>query len=117
MSGRIQVAVKAERSADGYLFASAMELRRYFELKLMRQAGLIRNLELQPKYVLQEAYAHPVYGPQRALTYKADFRYVDIASGDTITEDAKGHRTEVYKIKRKLFLAKYPTVNFREVKA
>ena len=37
----------------------------------------------------------------RAITYKADFVYT-LESGEKIVEDAKGVRTETYKIKKKL---------------
>ena len=117
MSGRLRVSAKEERIADGYIFASKAELHRYNELKLMLKAGLIKDLKRQPKYELQPAFVHPLCGKVRALSYVADFAYTEVAHGLVVVEDVKGHLTEVYKIKRKLFLAKYPAVDFREVKA
>ena len=34
----------------------------------------------------------------------ADFVYTDVETGETVVEDTKGFRTDVYKIKRKLML-------------
>ena len=36
--------------------------------------------------------------------YLADFVYQDVKTGEWIVEDAKGHKTEAYIIKRKLLL-------------
>ena len=41
---------------------------------------------------------------ERAVSYVADFVYVDCATGETVVEDAKGVRTKEYVIKRKLML-------------
>lgn len=96
---------------DGITFDSKGEARRYGELKLMERAGAISNLELQPVYVLQEAFRCPRNGAQRAIKYIADFRYTE--GGKTIVEDFKGKETEAYRIKRKLFLKRYPEILFR----
>lgn len=98
-------------TVDGITFDSKGEARRYAELKLMERAGVIANLELQPAYVLQEAFRCPWNGAQRAIKYVADFRYAE--GGKTIVEDFKGKETEVYRIKRKMFLKRYPEIVFR----
>lgn len=85
-------------------------MRRYAELKMLERAGEISELELQPRFELCPATKHG-----RAIFYVADFRYRE--NGEVIVEDVKGHKTEVYKLKKKLLLAKYPMLNFREVRA
>lgn len=76
----------------------------------------IRDLELQPEYVLQEAYVRD--GKKiRAITYYADFRYLDLRTNRIVVEDCKGMRTEIYKMKKKMLLCRYPEINFQEVKA
>lgn len=82
---------------DGHRFDSQAEAGRYHELKLLSKQGLIKNLELQPRYDF-------VVNRVRIGFYKADFRYVD-AKGQTIVEDVKGYRTDVYAIKAKLMKA------------
>ena len=91
---------------DGTKFDSNRECQRYIELKTMLNAGLIKDLELQKTFVLQEGYSingHKV----RPITYKADFVYFDIEKHKTVVEDVKGMRTDVYKIKKKLFEYKF----------
>lgn len=91
---------------DGIKFDSNRECQRYIELKTMLNAGLIKGLELQKTFVLQEGYSingHKV----RPITYKADFVYFDIEKHKTVVEDVKGMRTDVYKIKKKLFEYKF----------
>jgi hypothetical protein len=83
---------------DGVTFHSKLEAGRYQELKAMQQAGLIRDLELQPRFRLE------VNGVE-VCTYVADFRYVDVQSGETVVEDAKGVVTDVYRMKARLMVA------------
>jgi hypothetical protein len=115
MSARIRVSAKSERTFDGILFASKAEMKRYAELLMLERAGVIHDLERQPRFVLIEPFVHPLLGKCHGLTYVADFRYREGAK--QIIEDVKGHITEVYKIKRMLLLLRYPDINFREEKA
>ena len=41
---------------DRYVFDSVKEGKRYRELKLLESAGEIKNLELQPRYILRESF-------------------------------------------------------------
>ncbi len=97
---------------DGIMFDSYKEMRRYQELKLLQRAGKIKGLELQPEFILQESFEYR--GKKiRAIKYIADFRYWQ--DGKEIVEDTKGFKTKEYLIKKKLFLKKYPDVEFREL--
>ncbi len=93
------VAPAPERTVDGILFASKLESRRYSGLKILLEAQRIHTLELQPRYPCR------VNGKQ-VCTYVADFRYVD-EHGRTVVEDAKGLRTPLYKLKKKIVEALY----------
>jgi hypothetical protein len=83
---------------DGISFDSQKEAARYQELKLFERAGEVSNIERQVEYQLI-----PKQPGERAVKYIADFRY-KAKEGQTIVEDVKGYKTEVYKIKRKLML-------------
>ena len=85
---------------DGILFASKGEAHRYRQLCLRVRAGEISDLELQPRYPL-------VVNGVNVGTYVADFRYVETATGATVTEDFKGFRTPLFKLKAKLVRALY----------
>lgn len=84
---------------DGIAFDSYKEARRYMELRLLERAGKLKALELQVPFELL-----PKCGKNRAVKYVADFVYWD-KDGNKIVEDAKGYRTEVYKLKKKMMLA------------
>jgi len=99
--------------ADGYKFDSIAERDRYYQLKLMQQAGGISGLRVHPTYTLQEKFKDRTGKWQRAIAYEADFEYTH--EGELVAEDVKGHSTEVFKLKKKLFLAKYPTIDLRIV--
>lgn len=91
---------------DGIKFDSIKESKRYLELKMLEKANEINNLKLQPKFILQESFEKN--GKKyREIIYIADFEYFDIKKGKWIIEDVKGMKTDVYKIKKKLFEYKF----------
>lgn len=85
---------------DGILFDSAHEAKRYGELRFNLLAGNIQNLRLQVPYVL---IPKSEYGGK--IEYIADFVYEE--NGRVIVEDAKGVRTPVYKLKKRLMAELY----------
>lgn len=98
---------------DGITFASKKEARRYSQLKLLERAGEISDLQLQVKFELIPTQFEEVEVNgkirrgkciERSISYYADFTYKDNSTGETVVEDAKGMKTEVYKIKKKLML-------------
>lgn len=99
---------------DGIVFASKKEARKYEELKLMKQAGEISDFELQPEFELQEGYRDKQGKWVRPIRYIADFRVI-YPDGRVVVIDTKGYRTKEYSIKRKMFLYKYPDIEFKEV--
>lgn len=98
---------------DMYVFDSIAESKRYKELVLLQRAGKIRELQLQPKFLLQESFRKngKTY---RKIEYIADFMYEE--NNKIIVEDVKGKETEVFKLKRKLFEKKYPALDLRIIK-
>ena len=91
---------------DGIKFESIREGKRYQELKLFERAGIIENLELQKEFELQPSYKKN--GKTiRKISYLADFCYYDKEKKKYIVEDTKGYRTEIYKLKKKIFEYKY----------
>lgn len=117
-----------KQTVSGITFDSRKEARRFQELRLLEQAGEISDLRLQVKFQLippQRAPSFEVYksGPNKGrrkpgklleheCSYIADFVY--IKNGETVVEDSKGFKTDVYIIKRKLMLERYG-IQIREV--
>jgi len=98
---------------DGHKFDSKKEAIRYAELKALQLAGEIDGLELQPRFEL----VPKVRWNNRTLRkreYVADFKYYEVYLSRWVVEDVKGYRTDVYKLKRSLFLFNYPEYLFRE---
>ena len=85
--------------------ASRKESRRAQYLRTLRNAGLIRDLRDQVKFeLLPTQYGADGKLLERSVNYIADFVYVD-EQGTTHVEDAKGMRTDVYRLKKKLMLS------------
>ena len=98
---------KAKKTTiDGITFDSNAEAKRYVDLKKLERGRAIKNLSLQPRFLLQEGFINIHTGKkEKAIEYVADFQYTE--NNETIIEDVKGFKTADYKIKRKLFLFKY----------
>ena len=103
----------------GIRYASQKEAIRHKELMLLEKAGKIKNLRFQVAYELIptqyetfERYSDKTGKRlkdgkrciEESCKYIADFVYQDAGTGEWIVEDAKGHKTEAYIIKRKLLL-------------
>ena len=109
-TGRIRVAPKEERTADGIVFASKREMDVYQTLKIAENVGMIRSLKLQPRYVVQPKMVLADGTKQRAIVYVLDFQFE--RGGKTVVVDVKGMETEVWKLKAKMFRARYPELTF-----
>lgn len=81
-------------------FDSKGEANRYSELKILEDAGEIFNLQLQPRFTM-------IVEGKKVCTYVADFQYEEYGSDMPVVEDFKGMETQVFKLKKKLFMALY----------
>lgn len=105
-SGRSKYHAK-RTTVDGITFDSRREADRYLVLKGMEEDGLIEGLRRQVRYELIPAF--DVDGRHyRPVFYVADFVYVE--DGKEVVEDVKGMRTDVYRLKSKLFARRYGKV-------
>ena len=95
-------------------FDSEHEADRFTELFMLQKSGKITGLRTQVPFELIPTQREPdVIGPrggvkpgrcvEKSCVYYADFVYKD-SSGNVVVEDAKGVRTEAYRIKKKLML-------------
>lgn len=105
-SGRSKYHAK-KTCVDGITFDSKREADRYLVLKSMEEDGTIEDLRRQVRYELIPAF--DVDGKHyRPVYYVADFVYVE--DGKEVVEDVKGMRTDVYRLKSKLFARRYGKV-------
>jgi hypothetical protein len=81
--------------SDGILFDSKLEAFHYEMLKMQLLAGEISDLDLQHDFPLK------VNG-KLICTYRADYYYYDKAAQKWVISDAKGVKTETFRIKWKL---------------
>ncbi len=93
---------------DGLRFDSKREAARYEALCLMGRAGMIRQLNIHPTYVLVEAFTDARGRKHRALKYEGDFEYFEVDSKLWVVEDVKGVKTAAFKIKEKLLCRQLP---------
>jgi hypothetical protein len=97
--------VKVADPKGGKAYDSKLEARHGAEYEAMLAAGQIKALDRQREYVLHAG-----------IKYRADFLITHL-DGSLEVVDSKGVETEVFKIKRKLFLVDYPHIKFTTRKA
>lgn len=108
--------------AHGIKWDSQSELIRYEQLLEMQKNKEIKKLMAHSKeirFVLLEACTYETMEGQTKkqlpITYTPDFVYVQ--DGKHIAEDVKGMVTDAFRLKAKMFRAKYPKFILRLVKA
>ena len=99
---------------DSIKFDSLKEGARYQELQLMKKCGEIKDIELQPVFELQPKFIDKDGNKHRKVEYRADFKVIN-KDGSITIEDVKGYKTEIYKLKKKMLLFRYPDINFKEM--
>lgn len=107
------------------VFDSQGEGERYLKLLDRQERGEIKNLTVQPRFVLQPSFKR---GKKtiRKIEYIADFQYDE--NGVTVVEDYKGKakkgkngkkarttETPEFRLKAKILQFKFPEIDFRVV--
>lgn len=105
--------IKEKRTYDGIEFDSELEMKYYRDVVIPKvKSGEIIYCELQKTYILQ-----PTFKPNgskssiQSIKYVADF-FLKYKDGHEEVIDTKGYPDAVAKIKRKLFLYKFPHINY-----
>lgn len=98
---------------DGIEFDSQKEANYYAKLKLLQRAGEVKKIELQPEFELLPRFKKNgrTYRP---IKYIADFK-VTYSDGTVEVIDVKGHKTEVFRLKEKMFEYQYPEYSLKIV--
>lgn len=102
--GIIGQAEAKKRGIKGITFDSKAEVEFYLVLLQAQKEGIIKEILLQPAYILQPAVKEK--GLQ-AISYRADF-HVTYADGRVEVIDIKGLPTETSLLKFKMFQYHYP---------
>lgn len=102
---------------NGVVYDSKLEAKKAWELDLLLRAGEIRDLERQKKFILLDGFVNNKGEKVRPIFYVADFVFYDISKKIWVVMDTKSPatRTQVYKLKKKLFESKYKEYLFVEV--
>lgn len=91
---------------NGIKFDSIKEMKTYQLLEYRQKIGEIKELKLQvpyeliPKYKMNDKTI-------RKTQYIADFTYVSTKDNKLHVVDTKGFKTDVYRLKKKMFEYKY----------
>jgi hypothetical protein len=110
--GRYKVSPKEARTYNGIVFDSKWELETYKLLSTLLPEGV--NIHRQVDFILQDKFRSPDGKAVREIRYSADFVITreeelqpNVIPADAFVIDSKGHLTDIFKIKNKLFMYKY----------
>lgn len=91
---------------DRVKFDSKKEAEYYLYLKSLEKNHKIYDLKLQPHFILQDKFK--LNGKTiRKIEYIADFSYYSSQDDKLHVVDVKGLKTDVYKLKKKIFEYQY----------
>ncbi|MBO8161310.1 MAG: DUF1064 domain-containing protein [Thermosipho sp. (in: Bacteria)] len=108
-----QIINKLNNKEDWIKFDSMLEAEYFKKLLLLKKAGEIIDIELQPKFELQPAFEKN--GKKyRAINYYADFK-VTYKDGHVEIIDIKGNVTKEFAIKRKMFEYRYKDLTLKVI--
>jgi len=98
---------------DGIKFDSKKEANYYKNLIILKRTGFVIDFKLQPRFLLQEGFKKngETYRP---IYYIADF-WVKYKDGTEKIIDTKGVKTQVYRLKKKLFEKRYKNLTIEEI--
>ena len=99
----------------GHTFDSKKEAERDRVLLSKEQAGEISALTIHPRFEIMPKFKDRTGKTHRSINYVGDFEYIEEPDKTWVVEDVKGVQTQVFRIKKKLFLREYPGVDFRIV--
>ena len=109
---RYKVSAKDDRTFDGIVFDSEVEMKFYRDVVLYKyNNGEIKSYELQKKYILQPSYTTSKGKRVLPIVYIADF-YIVTNDDKEIVIDIKGCPDDIARLKRKLFEYKYPKLDY-----
>jgi hypothetical protein len=110
--GRYKVSPKEARTYNGIVFDSKWESETYKLLSTLLPAGV--NIHRQVTFLLQEKFKDQNGKAVREINYLSDFVITreaelkeNVIPSDAFVIDSKGHLTDIFKIKNKMFMYKY----------
>ena len=114
-TGRYKVSAKEDRTFNGIVFDSKWELETYKLLKTHLPADV--QIHRQVEFLLQPKFKNAEGKAIREINYVSDFlitRQLDLLPNqlpaDAVVIDSKGHLTDIFKLKNKMFMYKYEVV-------
>jgi len=104
---------KKSECLHGHTHDSIKEAKRCNELHLLQRAGEISDLEVQPQFWFVIDGRQIKHDNGRRVGMRPDFRYKEGLLRDTV-EDVKGFKTTDYTLRKAIFKALFPEINFVE---
>ena len=92
---------------DGIKFDSALEGKYYLHIKQLQESGEVTRFDMQPSFILQGGFIDDYGVKHHPIKYVADF-LVYYKDKPPVVVDVKGLLTSDFKLKRKLYAAKFP---------
>lgn len=110
---RLEKYGRIKKQVEDIVFDSTLEAEAFMVLRLWYAAGLMRGFGLQPAFVLHEGFRDASGKWHRAVKYIADFSFTRPTDDREVVIDVKGIKTPAFRIKEKMFRAKFPDIDLQ----
>lgn len=114
-AGRYKVSPKEARTYEGIVFDSKWEAETFKLLSTLLPKDV--KIHRQANFLLQEKFKAPNGKAVREINYIADFVITreeqlqeNVIPKDAFVIDSKGHLTDIFKIKNKMFMYRYRAI-------
>lgn len=107
-ANKFGVSTKDDRTYNGIAYDSRREMQHAMELDLLLKTGVVTKIERQ-MWVPLVVDGHAI------CSIVVDFR-VTYQDGRVLYEEVKGFDTAIWKLKRKLFTALYPELEYKVIR-
>lgn len=91
----------------GIKFDSKAEMEYYKHLELLKEMGEVSWFDMQPEFTLLGGFTDNFGRKHLPIKYRADF-LVHYADAPPVVIDIKGMETPDFKLKRKMYCARFP---------
>lgn len=114
MVARAKYGAKPSECGHGHTHASRREAARCHELHMLKRAGQIAELVIEPTYILAPNGEPIIMGNGQKARYRPDFVYRE--NGALVAEDIKGVIVRDFPLRAALFRLCFPQIELRVMK-
>jgi len=97
------------------VYDSKAEFKQIQNLQSKADNGYISSLKIKPRFLLQESFKDRAGKTIRSINYTPEAYYIENNIKKVLEVKSKPTITDAYTLRKKLFLKRYPEIEFVEI--